>query len=101
MATVTEVLAATTAADTSVTFDIDAGSKAVFAAFGLAGADRVVVEIVNDGSTYQPLKLLSSSGLKVSAQMDRASSTVSLAGPLKGRLNKEETAGSVQIVSYT
>lgn len=101
MATVTQVIAATTASDASVTFDLDAGEQAVYSSFGLTKTDRVVVEVVNDGSTYQPMTVLSSNGQKVTVQMDKSSSTVSISGPIKGRLNKPLTIGSVQIVRYS
>lgn len=99
MATTTRV-AATTAADTTYTFNVAPGVSTSFAADDLAVGEEVTIERQTAAGGYVLLTYRGWDGA-YDAKLVKGHSTITINGPVDGRINKPVTVGTVAVVEYS
>lgn len=98
--TTTVRVTATTSADTSYTFNIAAGSTTAFGASGLGDLEEITIQKATS-SGYEDLYYEDSEGNNRKAVLTWTKNTITLKGPLDGRINKPATAANVEVVEYS
>ncbi len=100
--TTTARIASTAEPDDAYTFSVAAGVTVRFAQIGMISSDGpIVVEKSDSSSNYTPLTFRGDDGRQYALEMDSAVSTVTITGPLDGRINKPATALAVEVVEYS
>jgi hypothetical protein len=101
--TTTAVIVATTAADSSVTGSIAAGSVGHFIAIGMVADDAPIVFEGSDaaGTGFTPITYLDNKGERMNAQLAKGYETIALNGPVDFRINKPVTVNAVEVSQYT
>lgn len=104
MATITAVIAATTAANTSVTGSLDAGEVRVFACVGLQSDKGEFVKIEKSnaaGDSYSIIQYEGMDGRPKEARLTTYLDAVSVNGPINYRINKSATQSALEVVEYS
>lgn len=96
--TATAVISSTKAP--SIAYTVTISANTTYAAFGLVGDERIVIELADSSGNYQPFSFIDGGGNVRNAELTRAVNQITLtAGDV--RFNKPATANAVEVVVYS
>ena len=99
--TVTAVIAATTAADTTVEVALVDGESKTYGGSSLTNTERVLFEQEDSSGGFSELWTLDEGGTPQQAVLHSRRTLIRLYGPLEFRINKPATQNAVEVVEYT
>lgn len=98
--TTTTRIAATTAADSSYSFNVASGASTTFGCSGLAEGEEIKIQ-KKTASSFDDFYYEDPEGNNKEAILTWIKNTIRVSGPFDGRINKPVTAAAVEVVEYS